>query len=299
MWYEARHLIAPHGVLRRVFCGLHLDATPAACIDPSMMFSAFINNSEDEDEELVALAYAGTVLGGSILTRYQEQARKAARKHFLRRRDLLPNPHTNTPWQVLLNGRQDSAYITTMGFDVNTFDYLLAVFKPEWDSWTIPRGDVSRAGAPRLGARSLDAAGALGLVLHYYSSAMAEKTLSLIFALTPSTLNRYLERAESILDSVLTSLPEAQISLPRTQRDYQDLNGLIVARHPSLTGAFASIDGLSLAAEAASDPEIENASYNSWKSGHRINNVIVFAPTGVFAQWNLCLVSFCSQGIGI
>ena len=47
-----------------------------------------------------------------------------------------------------------------------------------------------------------------------------------------------------------------------------------------LRGAFGSIDGLLLAAQESEDPEMENATYNGWKSDHCINNVLVFAPDG-------------------
>ena len=53
-----------------------------------------------------------------------------------------------------------------MGFDVATFELILNVFKAEWDSNPIDRNDVNPNGQPRLGARSLNAAGGLGLVLH-------------------------------------------------------------------------------------------------------------------------------------
>jgi hypothetical protein len=55
---------------------------------------------------------------------------------------------------------------------------------------------------------------------------------------------------------------------------------LIIARHPRLTGAFASIDGLNLACQTSDDPEIENATYNGWLSAHFISSVLVFSPKG-------------------
>jgi len=58
------------------------------------------------------------------------------------------------------------------------------------------------------------------------------------------------------------------------------LNSLIKKQHPLLDGAFASIDGLSLLTQTSDDPEIENATYNGWKTDHRINNIIVFSPDG-------------------
>ena len=39
---------------------------------------------------------------------------------------LLPDPHINTPWQALYRSRNDHAYITTMGFDVETFELILS-----------------------------------------------------------------------------------------------------------------------------------------------------------------------------
>lgn len=41
--------------------------------------------------------------------------------------------------------------------------------------------------------------------------------------------------------------------------------------------------------EASEDPEMENTAYNGWKSGHFINNVLVFASDG---ESLLLLISF-------
>ena len=41
--------------------------------------------------------------------------------------------------------------------------------------------------------------------------------------------------------------------------------------------------------EASEDPEMENTTYNGWKSGHFINNVLVFASDG---KSLLLLISF-------
>ncbi|KAJ7732428.1 hypothetical protein B0H16DRAFT_1279072, partial [Mycena metata] len=80
---------------------------------------------------------------------------------------LLRNPRFDTPWQVLHASASDRAYITTMGFDITTFASIVdAGFGATWAATPIPRNDVLAAGKPHLGARSLDGAGALGLVLH-------------------------------------------------------------------------------------------------------------------------------------
>jgi hypothetical protein len=76
-------------------------------------------------------------------------------------------------------------------------------------------GDVSATGKPRLCARSLDAAGALGLVLHYLNSTMREISLQQIFALIPTTVSRYITFGLKILLKVLQKMPDATIEWQR------------------------------------------------------------------------------------
>ncbi|KAL0570561.1 hypothetical protein V5O48_011398 [Marasmius crinis-equi] len=170
-----------------------------------------------------------------------------------------------------------------MGFDVATFFHLLegkGRFADLWDTTSIPRDDVSSTGAPRIGARSLDAAGGLGLVLHYLGSAVLEVGLQQIFAIVPSVLSRYLDFGMDILLRVLRQIPEGRIRLPQTPGEFASNSNIITSRHSMLEGAFGSIDGLSLAVQTSDDPETENATYNGWKLDHRINNVLVFSPEG-------------------
>ncbi|KAF8221910.1 hypothetical protein L208DRAFT_1044873, partial [Tricholoma matsutake] len=88
---------------------------------------------------------------------------------YLHDQELLPNPCIGTPWQVLWSSQNDCAFITTMGFNVVTFRHILeglGWFADRWEVSTIPQHDVTSIGEPRLGSRSLDAAGGLGLVFH-------------------------------------------------------------------------------------------------------------------------------------
>jgi hypothetical protein len=60
-----------------------------------------------------------------------------------------------------------------MGFDVETFNMIfIAGFTEKYFSTPIPRDNVNSTGDPKPGRCSLDAAGALGLVLHYLNSTM-------------------------------------------------------------------------------------------------------------------------------
>ena len=96
------------------------------------------------------------------------------------------------PWQYLYHSHNDCAFITTMGFDVGTLESILeAGFGQKYCKVPIPHDDVEDTGVPRPGHRSLDAAGALGLVLHYLNSTMHKISLQQIFALIPSSVSRY------------------------------------------------------------------------------------------------------------
>jgi hypothetical protein len=171
-----------------------------------LMFE-FNNADIYEDEDNAAAAAFFTIIIISILQAHEARNEQRQRHRlYLRRGELLPNPRIGTPWQRLWESQEDRAFITTMGFDVATFQLLLegpGRFGDRWENSPIPRNDVSALGASRLESRSLDRAGALGLVLHYLGSAMPEVSLQQIFALTPSVLSRYLEFAEDILYEVL------------------------------------------------------------------------------------------------
>ena len=100
-----------------------------------------------------------------------------------------------------------------MGIDTTTFQVILdAGFENLWDSTPILRTDTNIHCEPHLGACSLDAAGGLGLCLHYLQSSMREVGLRLIFALIPSTVNRYLAFARQILLSTLRGYPASRIT---------------------------------------------------------------------------------------
>lgn len=214
------------------------------------------------------------VVAGAEEARLLRNERRRKTRLYLRRPELLPNPQEGTPWQVLFRSRSDRAFITTMGFNTQVFDEILASgFRQKWYEWPIPCHDTNPTGNTCPGARSLDAEGALGLVLHYLSSTMHKVSLQQIFAIIPSTTSRYIAFALDILRYTLRDMEASDIRWPRRIQDFTNNSHLIQERHPRLKGAFASIDGLS-------DHEIENATYNGWLSEHFISSVLVFDPQG-------------------
>ncbi len=238
-------------------------------------------DSAAEDDLFTTQVLTATVL---LVAENGHQARIDRRnrtRNYLCRPQLLPDPHTGTPWKALFQSYNDRAYITTMGFDVETFNYIVTSgFGTRWLSQTIPHRDIDTSGESRPGRRSLDAWGALGLVLHYLNSTMSEISLQQIFGLIPATVSRYIRFALKILLETLQQMPEGKIKWPREDNKFHKYSDLIIARHPSLGGAFGSIDGLNLPVQTSNDPDIENATYNGWLSEHFISSVIVFAPTG-------------------
>lgn len=172
----------------------------------------------------------------------------------------------------------------TMGFNVETFHSILdAGFAEGWNFGIVPRHDVSSTSEPRPYRRSLDAAGALGLILHYLSSTMREVTLQQIFAIIPTTCSRYLQFLLTLLLLTLCAMNDACISWPKAE-ELPELTALVQARHPHLVGAFGTTDGLNIATQTSEDLEVENATYNGWLHDHNISSVLAFSATGTLIR---------------
>lgn len=259
----------------------------------SAQYGSGESSAEDDLDEVAILAAAVTALG-SEEARLERAEKRLPSRRYLRRPQLLPDPRNNTPWQVLYDSQDDRAFITTMGIDCATFEYILdSGFRVQWESLAIPRPDADPAGAPRLGRRSLTAEGALGLIYHFLTSAMPDTALQQIFALVPSTVSRYRSFAIIILRDVLRTIPEAAIEWWATEEECEEDSELIRARHPLLTEAIGSIDGLNLLTASSDDTDVENATYNGWLHGHFTSCVLAFSPQGhilVFSYRKQCVL---------
>src|SRR6267154_4882715 len=171
------------------------------------------------DEEESALIVAAAVLVGTELTRQEHIDRRQPRRLYLCRAQLLPNPWMSTPWQALFASQNDRAFITTMGFDMETFVFILTSgFAKHWYHTPIPRDNISQYANPRVEHRSLDAGGDLGLVLHYLNSTMHQISLQQIFALILTTVSRYLSLACAYSSSLCATWLMAQDPLVAWRR---------------------------------------------------------------------------------
>ena len=106
---------------------------------------------DDHDQAMQAVAVA-LICAGAEESRLACIWNRLPSQLYLCRPQLLPNPHINTPWQALYCSRNDCAYITTMGFDVETFKLILSAgFTQKFYETPILRDDVNTMGASRLG----------------------------------------------------------------------------------------------------------------------------------------------------
>ena len=109
---------------------------------------------------------------------------------------------------------------------------------------------------------------------------MREVSLQQIFALVPSTVNRYIHAALDVLCDVLDKLPEAQIVWPSTEAECEANAQIVRERFNLLVKAFGVVDGLNLMVQTSGNDDLENAMYNGWLHGHFASNIIVFSPKG-------------------
>jgi hypothetical protein len=167
----------------------------------AMMLEQEVDDEETEEvDRYQTLTTITLIIVGMELGQLSQTKRRNISRLYLCQPQLLPNPHDSTPWQTLLHSQSDRAYITTMGIDVATFEYIITSgFGQRWQLEPVPRPDINTSGNPRPNTRSLDEWGALGLVLHYLNSTMQEISLQQIFALIPTTVSCYISFAMTIL----------------------------------------------------------------------------------------------------
>jgi hypothetical protein len=115
------------------------------------------DNEEEEEEEDEAQHRQKrrrvlVVVWVEIMCRREEQIQQRnMHRTYLTRPDINPSPCIGTPWQHMCARGNDRAFITTMGIDVATFEYLLDQgFAEAWNSTPIPCNDVSLNGFPRV-----------------------------------------------------------------------------------------------------------------------------------------------------
>lgn len=112
--------------------------------------SSTVPEEEEEDEEAITILTSAVVVIGAEQAAIQRAECRKPTRRYLCRPELLPDPRRDTPWQVLYDSRNGRAYITTMGINVATFDYILHHgFAAQWNENAIPCSDTNSSGNPR------------------------------------------------------------------------------------------------------------------------------------------------------
>ena len=105
-------------------------------------------------------------------------------------------------------------------------------------------------------------------------------TLSVVFGMTGSNVQRYLYFVRQILLRVLANHPAAAIRLPTAEK-IQEYQAAVEERHPMLENVWCCFDGLQLEIECNGDQDTQRQFFNtSCKSSHFVMSLLVFCPDG-------------------
>lgn len=168
-----------------------------------------------------------------------------------------------------------------MGLNCIAFDTVLVKFQQYYETTPMKRSD-SKNGLPRTWRRALDAAGVLGLVLHYLTSTMDDTALCQIFSITPTCCTRYLDWGLDLLLLAYKTVEAARIVWP-TPVEMEKLSLRIQARRgkqTSVSNTFGFVDGCKLHCKQSLNDFEQSQYYNGWKTDHFISNVFCFDTQG-------------------
>ena len=210
-----------------------------------------------------------------------DEEEKARRRRRIPRCSLLPVKWS--PWRRVYQSRNDQAMITFTGFDCDTFAYVLSKFGPIFSEYSpfidTKYGYIVRRTNRRGRKRSIAAHDALGLVLGWTRTRGSLMALQMLFGLTMSPLQKYLQFSKRILIKVLANNELAQIRMPCLD-DIEKYRSMIARRHPNLPDVWGTMDGLKCRIEQPSDCLVQRRFYNGWKCDHFVTAVLCFAPDG-------------------
>jgi len=212
-----------------------------------------------------------------------------ARQRYIRQRRIPRGSLLSinkSPWRRVYQYGDDQAMITLTGFDLNSFNFLLALFAPLYDKYT-PFVDangfiVRKISLTRGRPRMMHPADCLGLVLSWSRTRGSLMVLQLIFGLTMTPVGKYLQFARRILVKILKAHPMAKISIPDDDK-IEEYRSMIHSRHPVLHDVWGTMDGLKVRIEQAPDEITQSRFYNGWKSDHFVTGVFGFVPDGTIA----------------
>jgi hypothetical protein len=103
--------------------------------------------------------------------------------------------------------------------------------------------------------------------------------LKLIFAMTYTTLDNYLQFGKQTIAMVLQNSPMASVQLPSSIQN-DEYKEMVKMKHPYLTDVWCTMDRLNLMLEQSGDALIQEQYCNVWKHNHYVSSVVCFCPDG-------------------
>jgi hypothetical protein len=205
-------------------------------------------------------------------------ARSALRDRHYLRRNALVDPE-QSPARKLLQSRDDSAYVDTLGFDCAAFDSLVQACAPWWADFREP---ALAGGRPP----KVDLPLALFIVLMWLNSTCKQKTICLCVGLPPATVSRYIKIGLEMLRDSLRHVHDARIEFPSSEEMADLAIAASIRTGGELQGVWGVMDGLNMPVNAPTDNEdARDALYNGWLGGHFVSGVYVFRLDGAIAWY--------------
>ena len=161
---------------------------------------------------------------------------------------------------------------------------------------------ATQADGPGGRRRLIDERTILAICLQWVNCRARQKTLCLVFSLTPATFSRYLNlglrelgryynNSTSLHYLVLTThsscrllptIPECAIRWP-TAPDMRRFSNMISAMEPLVKDVWGGLDGLEIPVEEPGEALKQNAYFNGWKHHTKTSSIFVYAPDGTIA----------------
>lgn len=84
-----------------------------------------VNFETEEAKEAQQRKVAAALIAGAEARQLEKAERRCNHRAYLTRRDLLPNPRINTPWQQLYQNHRDQAYFAITRVNTAAFEAIL------------------------------------------------------------------------------------------------------------------------------------------------------------------------------
>jgi DDE superfamily endonuclease len=188
--------------------------------------------------------------------------------------------YSESPFKYLYDSGNDQSLLNACGVDHQEFTRLLQIFQPLYDKYTFDEntGVIREKQAINRGRpRTLDAIGCLGLVLLWYRTKGAtSRTLSLVFGITNSPMERFLRFGKLLLYQALHQYRPQKPSGDKIEAYVEALK----TKYPHAENAGFACDGIKFPIQSPTGDAEQAIYYNGWTRGHYISCIFVFAPDG-------------------